>query len=68
MKDSVPCVKLTGTYADDSRVLKYVCRAFYYDGVYFNGINEELEIKDGDALVPYGNGTWFALYQPSEGE
>lgn len=62
-------ITLRGTYADDcngplpDRILQYVCRAFEYKGVYYNGIGEVLEVKDDDVLLVCGKGTWFALYK-----
>lgn len=62
-------ITLRGTYADycngplPDRMLQYVCRVFLYDGVYYNGIGEVIDVKDGDVLLVCGKGTWFALYK-----
>jgi len=65
-------IKLRGTYADDcngplpEKELHYVCRVLSYKGVYYNGVGQHLEIKDGDVLLMCGHGTWFALYRAKE--
>lgn len=67
-------ISLTGTYADEcngalpDRVLKYACRCFIAAAkpnrkpIYIDGVGTVIEVSDGDALVPLGDGTWFALY------
>lgn len=66
-------MKVTGTYTDD-RTLEYVCRVFdvtvepFTKPEYVNGIDEPVTVSDGDVLVPYGNGSWFALYQEKKKE
>ena len=65
-------MRVTGTYAKN-RHMEYVCRVFdvsiesFAKAEYVNGIGEPVSVSDGDVLVPYGDGTWFALYQDKKG-
>lgn len=62
-------ITLKGTYTEEmAGELQYVCWVFPYKGIFYNGIGELLEIKDGDVLMMLGQGTWFALYRRKEGK
>lgn len=59
-------MNIIGNYATEDD-LEYVCRVFLYghgrDIKWVNGIDEPVEIRDGDVLMMLGKGTWFALYR-----
>ena len=63
-------MNITGTYAEKEDELEYVCRVFSYghgrDIKWVNGVDEPIEIKDGDVLMMLGKGTWFALYRETQ--
>ena len=59
-------ITLTGTYADDEQITKkFACRVFLKDKnnlIFVNGVDEEVQVEDGDVLVQFGDASWFALY------
>lgn len=69
-------ITLRGTYADEcngtlpDRELTYSGRVLQYghgrEIKWFNGINEPVEVEDGDVLLQCGQGSWFAHYKPAE--
>ena len=59
-------IKISGTYAEGSQKLEYVCRVLTYKGNYYSCVNHPLTIEHGDVLMMLGKGTWFALYQTPE--
>ena len=59
--------QLHGDYAQTDQNYDYVGRVFPIKAKgktqYRDGLNQKVEVKDGDILKVAGNGTWFAHYQ-----
>jgi hypothetical protein len=64
-------IKLHGSYTEEGEEFTYAGRVFLHEGVYYNGIAEVIQIKNGDILrafevdKPHGgfHGPWFAHYR-----